>query len=108
MNIPKYVQELMERSYFYFNFKANDDRCGAGYTIAIKKRSAYTLAGTLASEIQRLKNWVERQPGGECIVVSVPTTTRHSSQIAVVTIWDPVMQHLEGYIHPQHRATPRL
>lgn len=100
MNIPKYVQELMERSYFYYNFKTDDDRCGAGYTIAIKKRTAYTMADTLAAEVQRLKNWVDRQVGGECIIIRIPTKTTHGDQIAIVTIWDPVMQHIEGYIHP--------
>jgi hypothetical protein len=100
MNIPKYVQEMMERSYFYYNFKAEDERCGAGYTIAIKKRSAYTMANTLAAEVQRLKNWVERQTGGECIIIRIPTKTTHGDQIAIVTIWDPVMQHIEKYIHP--------
>lgn len=100
MNIPKYVQELMERSYFYYDFKTGDDRCGAGYTIAIKKRTAYTRADTLAAEAQRLKNWVERQTGGECIIIRTPTKTTHGDQIAIVTIWDPVMKHIEGYIHP--------
>lgn len=100
MNIPKYVQELMERSYFYYNFKSGDDRFGAGYTIAIKKRTAYTMADTLSAEVQRLKNWVERQTGGECIIIRVPTKTTHGDQIAIVTIWDPVMQHLERFIHP--------
>lgn len=100
MKIPKYVQELMSRSYFYYNFKTGDDRCGAGYTIAIKKRTAYTMADTLGAEVQRLKNWVERQIGGECIIIRVPVKTTHGDQVAIVTIWDPVMQHLEQFIHP--------
>ena len=98
MNVPKYVQDLMERSRFYYNFKTGDDRCGAGYTIAIEKRTAYAMADTLAAEVQRLKNWVERQTGGECIIIRVPAKTHHCNQIAVVTIWDPVMRHLEGFI----------
>ena len=100
MKIPKYVQDLMERSHFYYGFKPGDDRCSPGYTIAIKKRSAYTMADTLAAEVQRLKNWVERQHGGECIIIRVPEKTTHGDQIAIVTIWDPVMQNVEKFIHP--------
>ena len=100
MKIPKYVQDMLERSYFYYAFDPKDDRYGAGYTISIKKRTPYTMAYTLEAEVNRLRAWVNRQPGGECIVIRTPKKTTHGDQIAVVTIWDPVMQHIEKFIHP--------
>lgn len=98
--VPKYVQELMERSYYYYGFDTKNERCGAGYTIAIKKATPYSYASTLKNEIERLKRWVERQPGGECNIISCPQKTTHGTQIAIVTIFDPVMQQIEKLIHP--------
>lgn len=99
MKIPKYVQELMARSYYYFYDFGILDKCyAAGYTIAIEKATPYTRASTLKAEVERLKKWVERQPGGECCIISCPRKTKYSDQAAIVTIFDPVMQYIEKYI----------
>ena len=90
----------MQRSHYYYDFNKTDDRCGAGYTIAIKKESHYTYAATLKAEVDRLKKWVERQPGGECNIIHVPEKTTLGMQVAIVTIFDPVMQHIEKFIQP--------
>lgn len=66
MNIPKYVQEIMSRSRYCYDFKKDDPRCGVGYTLEIQKATAYTWAPTFCEEIERLRRWVERQPGGVC------------------------------------------
>ena len=100
MVIPKYVKEMMGRSSFYYCFDGKDERCAAGYTVAIKKATPYTYAETLFTECERLKKWVERQPGGICHIISTPKRTTHGDQLAIVTIFDPVMKHLEKYIHP--------
>lgn len=100
MKIPKYVQELMSRAHYYYDFDSYDPRCGAGYTIAIRKETPFTYASTLNAEVERLKKWVDRQPGGECHIISVPTKTTHGTQVAIITVFDPVMQHIEGNIHP--------
>ena len=60
MTIPKYVQELMQRSQY--------------------------------------EKWVERQAGGEMIILEFPKETHYRRQYAVVTIFDPVMKYLESYI----------
>lgn len=101
VKIPAYIKELMERSYYYYDFDPHDARCAAGYTIAVAKRTAYTKVETLKREVERLKKWVERQQGGECHIIYCPTRTHYiSSQYAFVTIFDPVMKHIESYIHP--------
>lgn len=106
MNIPKYVQDIMARSQYFFDFNYFDlntqqNKCACGYTISIKKPTPYTHADTFNSEINRLKQWVERQNGGCCHILYVPNKTYHSKQYAIVTIFDPVMQHIEKYISPK-------
>lgn len=98
MTIPKYVIELMRRA--KYNYTQNSGKgYEVGYTIDIAKYSHYETADTFRKEIDRLKKWVERQSGGECIIISIPTKTVHKSmQYATVTIFDPVMQRIEQYI----------
>lgn len=98
MTIPKYVIELMRRA--EYNYTQNSGKgYEVGYTIDIAKYSYYEYVETFKSEIERLKKWVERQSGGECIIINVPTKTSHKHmQYATVTIFDPVMQHIEQYI----------
>lgn len=94
--IPKYVCDLMWRSHYVCGKNSN---AAAGYTIAIRKRSHYETAEVFKREIDRLQQWVNRQPGGEMIVISTPTRTVHKNmQYAIVTIFDPVMQKIECYI----------
>lgn len=99
MVIPKYVQELMSRAKYNFTLPGKNPNAAAGYTVEIKKYSHYETADTFRSEIERLKKWVDRQPGGEMFILSIPTHTVHKSmQYATVTIFDPVMQKIEQYI----------
>ena len=97
MKTPKYVIDLMSRA--KYNFMASGENYSTGYTIDIAKYSHYETADTFGKEIDRLKKWVERQNGGEMIIISYPTHTRHKTmQYATVTIFDPVMQHIEQYM----------
>lgn len=99
MKIPKYIIELMSRAKYSYHLCGKNDNAAAGYTIEIAKYSHYETADTFKKEIERLKKWVERQRGGECIVISIPKKTVHKTmQYAIVTIFDPVMQHIEQYI----------
>lgn len=97
--IPKYVQELMDRSKFEFDFFKGCENYAPGYTIKIRKRSAYAQIGTLRKEVERLVMWANRTAGAEiAYILDMPTKTHHVNQVATVTIFDPVMQKIEQYI----------
>lgn len=99
MRIPTYVKELMERSTFVYDHCKNHPNYGAGYTIKITKRSAYSQVDTLRKEVERLVKWANSTPAGEiAFILDVPTETHHVKQVAVVTIFDPIMQQIEKYI----------
>ena len=97
MKIPKYVIEMMKRARYEFDFFKNYNDYAAGYTIKIKKSTPYTMVETFNVEIERLKKWVEKNHG-EMIVLDFPSKTHYVNQSATVTIFDPVMQHIEQYI----------
>lgn len=98
MIVPKYVVHLMERSqYEYVECKKSPD-FAAGYTIRIEKRTPYTQIETLRKEIDRLVGWANRAVPDTAFILSCPNKTHHTDQYAVVTIFDPVMQHSEKYI----------
>lgn len=91
----------MQRSCYEFNYNyyiKHKDNYAVGYTIEIEKSSAYGYVDTFRAEIDRLKKWVERQPGGELVILEIPKETHYRRQYAVVTIFDPVMKHIECYI----------
>lgn len=98
MVIPKYVQELMNRSKFVLGVGE------AGYTIRIYKSTPYTKIPTLKAEVERLQKWVERiMPEDDLgvptmLINSIPSKTHYCNQYAVVTIFDPIMQRIEKYI----------
>lgn len=99
MKIPKYVQELMERSEYEFARMSNHENYAPGYTIAIQKRSEYAQVDTLRKEAERLCAWANRAAGIETAhVLYVPAKTHYCKQVAIVTIFDPVMQKLERFI----------
>ena len=99
MKIPKYVQELMERSKLVYDRCKNHPNYGAGYTIKVAKRSAYSQVDTLRKEVERLVKWANGTPAGEiAFILDMPTETHHVNQSAVVTIFDPIMQQIEKYI----------
>lgn len=98
-SVPKYVQEIMERSRYEFDFYKNHEHYAAGYTIKIRKHSAYAHVATLKHEVERLIAWANRIAGAEIAhVLDMPKVTHHCGQVAVVTIYDPVMQRIEKYI----------
>lgn len=97
MKIPKYVIEVLERAKYEFDFFKNNADYAAGYTIKIRKSTPYTKVDTFKAEIERLKKWVEKN-NGEMIILDFPTKTHYVNQAATVTIFDPVMQYIEGYI----------
>ena len=102
MNVPKYIQNLMNRA--RYDYDTEDPEYAVGYTIKIDKRTCYVKAETHQAEIEKLAEWVKRQ-GGKIVVHYVPFSTRIGWQPAIVTIYDPVMQHLEKYIpHKKLRA----
>ena len=90
MKVPIFVKDLMERAKFNFNRGVSKNpNYAVGYTIDIEKRSSYSYAYTLADEMDRLKKWVERQSGGEMVIISAPKETHYHRQTATVTIFDP-------------------
>lgn len=98
MKIPKYIIELMGRSKYEFDFCTKNENYAAGYTVRISKYSSFQKAETFNTEIERLKAWVDRQIGGECVILDRPSETHYCRQYAVVTVFDPVMRHLEKYM----------
>jgi len=97
MKIPKFVQEIMERSKFALG------EGDPGYTIEVRKETPYTYADTFQREIERLVAWANRvvphiEDVPNAIINRVPTKTRHEFQYATVTIYDPIMQQIEKYI----------
>lgn len=99
MKIPAYVVEIMERSQYEFNFLRNHEHYAPGYTVKIYKRTAYTQINTFRSELERLVKWANRHGGSEtAFILEIPTKTHHVNQFALVTIFDPIMQHIEQYI----------
>lgn len=106
MHVPKYIQEIMSRSKYEYDF-LNDENASVGYTIRILKYSEYQKASTFLAEIQRLKKWVDDEykrimhneaEADVCYIISVPSETHYVKQYAIVTIFDPIMKHLEKYI----------
>lgn len=111
MNVPKYIRDLLARS--EWAIEAHPCRlpkgCDPGYTIILHKRTAYSLAHTLEKETRTLKNWCDRQmktrdqeydPTTHSIATihHCPTTTHYNDQWAVITIYDPIMKNIEGFI----------
>lgn len=92
MKIPKYVMDIMSRSEFYLG------GYDPGYTIMVRKRTAYTTVNTFIAELERLVKWAKKN-GATCSGINkVPPKTRHDWQYATVTITDPVMKYLEDHI----------
>lgn len=96
MIIPKYIQDIMSRSKFVLGSGE------PGYTIEIRKATAYTTINTFRNEVERLIKWANRVPHCEdcpiAILNRIESKTRHDYQYARVTIYDPVMKYLEQYI----------
>ena len=53
MNVPKYVIDLMSRAKYEYDFCINNENYAVGYTIRIRKYSAYEKVDTFNAEIDR-------------------------------------------------------
>lgn len=99
MIIPIYVQQLMERSRYEYARCHKDENYAVGYTVAIRKATPYSRADTLRAEVERLCKWANRAAGVECAhILYTPEKTAYYDQSAVVTIFDPVMKHIEQFM----------
>ena len=102
VKVPKYVQEILSRSKYEFDFYTKHEMYAPGYTIRIRKQTPYTYADTFRAEVEHFVKWANRVTGVEdlenAFVLHVPTETHPCNQIAVVTIFDPVMQKIEKFI----------
>lgn len=97
MKVPNYVINIMERAkYEYDCFKSSPDYA-VGYTIKIRKSSAYTKAETFKAELEKLKKWIEKN-NGEMKIIDLPGKTHYTNQTATITIYDPIMKYIEQYI----------
>jgi hypothetical protein len=100
MKIPKYVAEILDRSKFAYGTQAIP-----GYTIAVNKRTPYSYANTLCTDSFKLIKWANEQYRKAskddtqiAFVIDVPKETHYRNQYAIVTIYDPVMRHIEHLI----------
>lgn len=99
MIIPVYVQELMQRARYEYDRCTESENYGVGYTVAIRKATPYARSDTLRAEVERLCKWANRAAGVECAhVLYTPKATHYCEQSAVVTIFDPVMKHIEQFM----------
>jgi len=99
MQIPKYVIDIMSRSEFCLIGDYDP-----GYTIMVRKRTAYTTVNTFVAELERLIKWAKKNGATLSVINKVPTKTRHDWQYATVTIYDPVMLRIEDYIKKGERV----
>lgn len=92
MKVPKYVQEIMERAEFLLGEGI------PGYTIKLHKATHYTRDNAINNEAERLVAWARRN-GSTAYVNSYVRGTHYCDQYALVTILDPVMKYIEGYMN---------
>lgn len=108
MTIPKYVVDMMKRAEYNYDSHSNPNYC-VGYTIDIKKATPYQKIYTFQKEIDRLIAWANREYkklggtnefGEIAYVLSIPNKTTYLGEIqsATVTIYDPIMKHIEEFI----------
>lgn len=103
MIIPKYVQEMLNRSTYDYDF-AKHPHYSAGYTIRIPKPTIYTLIPTFKKDVERLVAWCNRVSPSEfediqtAYVLFIPASTHYRKQYAIVTIYDGLMQKIEHLI----------
>ena len=99
MTTPKYVQEILRRSRYEFDYCTKNENYSAGYTLRIRKATPCTQIDTLKAEVERLCAWANRQSvENTAVILYIPKETHYHDQAAVVTIFDPVMQKIERYI----------
>lgn len=92
MNVPKYIQNIMERAEFLLGVG------DPGYTIQIHKATPYTMDNTINTEAERLVAWARRN-GSAAYVNSYVRGTKHFDQTAIVTVYDCVMKNIECFMN---------
>ena len=99
MKIPKYIIEAVSRASFEYDECTTSKNYAAGYTIRIPKASPYTYATTARVEVEKIAKWANRNVGpGTARILKTPGKTHYAYQYSIITIFDPLMQHLESYI----------
>lgn len=93
MNTPQYIITPLKRAEFYFG-----KDCVPGYSIKIHKHTIYEYANTLRNRCSQIITWCNKQIPGSAEMVCCPKETHYRDQYAVITIYDPVMLHLEQFI----------
>ena len=98
--IPKYVQEIMGRAQYEYSHP----KSSAGYTLRIWKATPQTLAETFREELEWLVRWSNRWGGEDTARIhKAPLKTHYHDQYAIVTIYNPVMMHIEKYIQAKEK-----
>lgn len=93
METPNYIKSALRGAKYYFG-----KDCVAGYSIKIYKHSRYEYSQTLRSRCGKIITWCNKQVEGSAEMVFCPSCTNYSDQFAVITIYDPLMMHLEQFI----------
>ena len=94
--IPKYVRELLSRAEYAYSPESEP-----GYSLKIHKRTKYANVSSLKKEVERFCAWADRNtPEGldKSVILCVPIKSYYSDQIAIVTVYDPVMRQIEKFI----------
>ena len=93
MKTPQYIINALKNTEFYFG----KDGC-VGYSIKIFKHTRYEYAKTLNQRCHTIVSWCNRQIDGSAEVVYCPQLTHYEQQFGIITIYDPMMLHLEQFI----------
>lgn len=93
MNTPQYVSNALKRAEFYFGKDGV-----VGYSIKIFKHTRMEYASTLRNRCSQIITWCNKQIPCSAEMVSCPKETHYTEQFAVITIYDPMMLHLEQFI----------
>lgn len=99
--VPKFVQEILSRSEYAYGPESEP-----GYSLKIHKRSIYANVSSLKKEVERFCSWADRNtPEGlnKSVILCVPKQNHYTDQIAIVTVYDPVMRQIEEYIKDSNK-----
>ena len=104
ITIPKYVQNILERSQWKLPWYVKNIREGF-YIFAIEKASDYETTRVFQREVERFLAWANREAKRThglnqqvAYLLKIPEKTHHRQQYAVVKITDPIMHDIEQYI----------
>ena len=93
MKAPQYITTPLKRAEFYFGKDGV-----VGYSIKIFKHTRYEYAQTLRNRCSQIITWCNKQVPESAEMVFCPKETHNTNQFAVITIYDPLMLHLEKFI----------